>query len=123
MGRSVVDADASTRAYLLGEAREFRRLMCATLLDDAEHGEQWAQFASDQLSGRVDAIESGRAVWFHRFELPPGHALSAPAAGHPCDTLEIGEDNVIREEISRAPSIQTDPVRRSWYDTGGRFGH
>jgi hypothetical protein len=96
MGRSVVDADDHTRAYLLGEAREFRRLMCATLLDDSEHGEDWAQYASDQLSGRVDALASGKAVLLSRYELPPGHALSAPAAGHPGDTLQLDEDNVIR---------------------------
>ena len=120
MAHSLIHPDAQTRAYLLGEAREFRRLMCATLLDDEEHGEEWAQFASDQLSGRVDALESGRACWFHRYELPPGHRLSAPAAGHPCDTLEIGEDNVIREEISPVPFIHPDPVRRSTDDTGPR---
>ena len=116
MGRSVVNPDAQTRAYLLGEAREFRRLMCATLLEDDEHGEEWAQFASDQLSGRVDALESGKAVWFHRYELPPGHALSAPHGGHPCDSLMIDEDNV----ISPVPSIPPAPVRRSTDDTGPR---
>jgi hypothetical protein len=98
MARSLIHPDAQTREYLLAEAREFRRLMCATLLDDDEHGEEWAQFASDQLSGRVDALADGREVWLHRFELPPGHVLSAPHAGHPCDSLVLGEDNVIRED-------------------------
>ena len=97
MGRSVVDADAGTRAYLLGEAREFRRLMVSTLLDDPEHGVEYAEFASDQLSGRVDALAARKAVSLHRYELPPGHALSAPAAGHPCDSLVIGEDNVVHD--------------------------
>jgi hypothetical protein len=94
MGRSVADADAGTRAYLLGEAREFRRLMCSTLLEESA---EMAQFASDQLSGRVNALAAGRAVLLSRYELPPGHPLSAPAAGHPCDNLVLGEDNVIRD--------------------------
>jgi hypothetical protein len=87
------DDESATRTYLLGEAREFHRLMCATLLEESA---EMAQFASDQLSGRVDALAAGRAVSLHRFELPPGHPLSAPAAGRPCDLLTLGEDNVIR---------------------------
>jgi len=93
------DGEPQTRAYLLSRAREFRRLMCSTLLEDDEHGEEWAQFASDQLSPCVDAIESGREVWLHRYELPDGHPLSAPAAGHPCDSLILGADNIIRRPL------------------------
>jgi hypothetical protein len=87
------DDESATRAYLLEEAREFRRLMCSTLLEESA---EMAQFASDQLSPRVDALANGRAVRLHRFELPPGHVLSAPHAGRPNDWLELGEDNVIR---------------------------
>jgi hypothetical protein len=101
MGRSVDDANAGTRAYLLGEAREFCRSMCATLLNDSEHGVEWAKFASDQLSPRVEAIARGDAVHLSRYELPPGHALCAPAAGRPTDELILGEDNVVREADSR----------------------
>jgi hypothetical protein len=96
MGRSVVDADAGTRAYILGQAREFRRLMVSTLLNDPENGVEYAQYASDQLSGRVDALAAGKAVLLSRYQLPPGHALCAPAAGRPSDALELGEDNVVR---------------------------
>ena len=87
-------AEPETRAHLLAEAKSFTTLMVSTLLeDDRESG----QYAFDQLSPRVRALEAGQAVSFHRYELPAGHRLSAPGAGHPCDTLELGEDNVVRD--------------------------
>jgi hypothetical protein len=65
------------------------------MLDDSVEG---AEFTYSELSGRVDALAAGRAVQFHRYNLPDGHPLCAPAAGHPCDLLEIGADNVVREQ-------------------------
>jgi hypothetical protein len=87
-------AEPETRAYLLEEARDFLHLMCSTLLED---GPESAQYAYDQLSGRVEAIEAGRAVWLHRYELPDGHLMGAPHGGHPCDSLELDERDVLRQ--------------------------
>jgi hypothetical protein len=95
--RSGGPGEPETRAYLLDGARDFHRLMCSTLLNDDEHGEEWAEFASGQLSPRVEMIAAGKAVHLSRFELPPGHPLSAPGAGRPTDELVLGEDNVVRE--------------------------
>ena len=96
MGRSTVRADAATRAYLLEDAVEFRRLMCSTLLEDSAES---ARCASDQLSGRVDELARGESVRIRRYELPSGHPMSAPAAGRPTDELEITADDVVRERV------------------------
>ena len=87
------DADAAVRTYLLGEAKAFLNQMVSTLLED---GPESARYAHQQLSPRVHALETGQAVSFRRFELPPGHPMSAPAAGRPCDMLKLDENNVIR---------------------------
>ena len=69
-------------------------LMVSTLIED---GPEFGRYAHDQLAPNLHALESGQAVSFHRFELPDGHRLGPPDAGHPCDTLELGEDNVVRD--------------------------
>jgi hypothetical protein len=94
VARSTIGADATVRAFLHEQAVEFRRFMCATLLED---GPESAQYASDALSGQVDALARGDAVRISRYELPVGHPLSPPGAGHPCDSLMLGADDVVRE--------------------------
>jgi hypothetical protein len=86
------DADAAVRTHLHAEAKAFLQQMVSTLIED---GPEFGRYAHDQLSPRVHALESSQAVLFSRYELPPGHPMSAPEAGHPCDTLKLGEDNVI----------------------------
>ncbi len=84
--------DAATRAYVLAGAEDFRRLMCATLLDD---GAESAQYASDALSPKVDALRSGKAVQVHRFELPDDHPLRG--RWHPSDYVLLDVDNTVSE--------------------------
>lgn len=91
MAHSETNADAAVRAYLLAEVKDFRRLMVDTMLGDSTES---AQFTWDALSGRVDAIAAGKSVTLSRYELPDGHPLAT--AGHPSDSLELGEDNVVR---------------------------
>jgi len=86
-------ADAAVRTYLHAEAKAFLNQMVSILIED---GPEFGRYSYDQLWPQVHALESGQAVLFSRFELPPGHPMSAPAAGHPSDTLELDEDNVIR---------------------------
>ena len=92
MARSVVGADAQTRAYLLAQEQDFRRLMVDTLLGDSVES---AQFAWDVLSAEVDSLASGRACPIHRYELPYSHPLAS--RGDPSQYLVIGEDDVVRE--------------------------
>lgn len=94
MARSTVHADAETRAYLAAGARDFYALMVRTLLDGSE---EWGRYAHDALYPRVEALESGKAVMFSRYDLPPGHPLEAPTAGRPTDRLVIDENDVVRE--------------------------
>jgi len=81
------------RDYLIAEAVDFRKMYGTKDLGKTADG----RTAWDILSGPVDALLEGEAIRFHRFELPPDHPLSAPYAGHPCDSLELGTDNVLRE--------------------------
>ena len=94
VARSILGTDAAVRAYLLEEARDFLHLMVSTLIED---GPESGRFAYDQLSPRVEKIASGAAVHLSRFELPEGHRMSAPGAGHPCDELLLDEHDVLRE--------------------------
>ena len=109
-------AEPALRAHLLEERSEFRNLMARTLLEDSAES---AEFAFRECSKAVDPLIAGAPVWLHRFELPDSHPMRVH--GHPCDSLELGEDNVLREEISRAPCIQPDPVRRSTGNGERRF--
>ena len=48
------------------------------------------------MSKGVDPLIAGAAVPLRRFELPDGHQMAPPHGGHPCDSLELGVDNVLR---------------------------
>jgi hypothetical protein len=85
-------AEPDLRDYLLAAAVDFRATYGKPELGTTADG----QTAWDILSRKVDALLDGRAIEFNRFELPPGHPLEPPAAGHPNDTLILGEDDVIR---------------------------
>jgi hypothetical protein len=100
VARSKIRPEAELRTYLHTEAKAFMHQMVNILLED---GPESAEYAYRQLSGRVDAIASGEEVWLHRYELPPGHALEAPQGGHPCDSLMLGSDNVLRPSPSHQP--------------------
>lgn len=93
------DSEPQTRAYLLGQERAFCSLMVRTLLED---GKESGRYAFDALSPRVNALADGDEVRsIHGWELPPGHW--ARALGLQSDWT-LGADDVLREEISRAPS-------------------
>ena len=82
-------SDAALRKYLLGDAKEFRRLMVDTLLDDAE----WAKFAWFECSKAVDRLASGAEHRFHGWELPDDH----PARMHGVHAdFVLGADDVLR---------------------------
>jgi hypothetical protein len=55
--------------------REFRKLMCVTLCENPE----WSALAWQECSKSVDALASGAAYRFSRWQLPDGlpHARSA----------------------------------------------
>ena len=77
----------------------FCSLMVRTLLED---GKESGRYAFDALSPRVNALADGDEVRsIHGWELPPGHW--ARALGLQSDWT-LGADDVLREEISRAPS-------------------
>src|ERR1700742_4368389 len=87
------NADSAVGDHLIAEAVDFRALMSNTLKGHKiENGETvW-----DHLSHKVEALLEGKAITFHRFELPDGHPMEAPHGGNPNDLLEIGEDNGVR---------------------------
>jgi hypothetical protein len=93
VGRSVIGADAAVRSFMHAEARSFMHQMVSTLL---ELSPEAGKCAYDQLRGQVDALADGKEVRIYRFQLPPGHPMAAPHGGHPCDSLELGADNVLR---------------------------
>jgi hypothetical protein len=86
-------AEPALRAHLLEERSEFRNLMARTLLEDSTDS---AEFAYRECSKAVDPLIAGAAVRLHRYELPDGHRMGPPHGGHPCDSLELGADNVLR---------------------------
>jgi hypothetical protein len=88
------NSEPETRKYLVEDWREFMHSMISTLLGD---GANSGRYAYDQLHPKLVAFESGQAVEFFRFDLPPGHRLSAPDAGHPCDKLMIDENDRVFE--------------------------
>ena len=53
----------------------------------------------------------GEAVLVRRYELPVGHALAAPAAGHPTDWLELGADDALRPTSQRKDTVIADVDR------------
>ncbi len=97
-------SESAVRAYLIEQRSEFRNLMARTLLEDSANS---AEFAFAECSKAVDPLIAGAAVRLRRYELPDGHPMGPPHGGHPCDTLELGADDVLRP----TPSYQ--PVRRS----------
>ena len=96
------NADSRLRDYLLGEEVDFRELMSTTLEGHKiENGETVWQ----HLSHKVDALSAGKAVEFHRFELPDWHPESPKYGGDPCDRFELGPDDVLRPSESKAPKF------------------
>lgn len=81
------------RRWLNEQRSEFRASMAQTLLDD---GPQSAEDAWTELSKSIDPLIAGKeVVRVRRYELPDGHP--ARAAGHPCDVLVLGSDDVLRD--------------------------
>ena len=80
MAYSTIGADATTRRI---PARPGSRVLPVDDAHTARRGDgvESAEYASGALSPRVDAIAHGDAVRLRRYELPPGHGLSA--AGGP----------------------------------------
>jgi hypothetical protein len=65
--------------------------MTETLLDDGPDSAEWAW---TELSRLVDPLAGNAAVRVRRYELPDHHP--ARVAGHPCDVLVLGADDVLR---------------------------
>ena len=64
-----------------------------TLLEEST---ECGRYAWDAWTPLIDAATDGRAVLLSRFELPEGHAQGPPHGGHPCDSLELRADDVLR---------------------------
>jgi hypothetical protein len=113
------NADSTVRDHLIAEAVDFRTLMSSTLKGHKiENGETvW-----DHLSHRVDALLEGKAITFHRYELPDGHPMEAPHGGRPNDLLEIGEDDVVRPYESAEPQF-APPNRKQRRELQRRMRH
>ena len=90
MAHSEIDADAAVRAYVLAGAREFRRQIVESQLDD----ETWRDYVWKETSKAVDALASGQAYEIHRWQLPDDHPMRN--LGHPSDYLVLGADDVLR---------------------------
>ena len=91
VAHSNLGVDSGVRAYVLAEAREFRRQMVGSQLDD----ETWRDYVWKETSKMVDRLEAGQACSMHRYELPDSHPMRSLA--HPSDYLELGSDDVVRE--------------------------
>ena len=89
-------ADAALRGYLLEHAKDFRRLMVDTLLDNYS---DWAQYAWTETSKPVDQLANGEACRISRYQLPEGHP--ARDLGKVSDELVLGSDDVLCEDDSR----------------------
>jgi hypothetical protein len=88
-------ADSTVRDHLIAEAVDFRA-MCSKTLEG--HKIANGETVWEHLSHLVDALLDGKAITFHRFELPRGHPMAAPHGGHPSDSLVLGEDDVVRPD-------------------------
>jgi hypothetical protein len=84
-------AESTLRGYLLADAKEFRRRMTETLLDDSAGS---AECAWRECSKAVDGLTAGKAYQFHRYELPDGHPVRG--LGEICDLLTLDVDDVLR---------------------------
>jgi hypothetical protein len=90
--QGVPDAEPHTRKHLVEEWHSFYSTYVRVALDGDE---EFGRYAHDALWPRLHALQSGAAVEFRRYELPPGHGLEA--AGRPDDTLRIDENDVVHD--------------------------
>jgi hypothetical protein len=109
--RKGVLAEPDTRKHLIEEWHYFYATYVRVALDGSE---EFGRYAHDALWPRLAALESGAAVEFRRMDLPDGHGLQAPWAGHPLDPLWIDEHDVVHighQHDAPTPSYQYGPVR------------
>jgi hypothetical protein len=99
VAHSRANADATLRAYLIEQRSEFRNLMARTLFEDSAES---AEYAFTECSKAVDPLIAGKACRVTRYELPFEHPQAPPHGGHPCDDLELGVDDVLREDARDA---------------------
>ena len=85
-------SEAALRAWLLDEAREFRRVHVEILLDP-EHPD-WAEYAWRECSNAVDVLASGQPYRFARWKLLDGHPQRVVGSIH--DDLVLDERDVLR---------------------------
>ncbi len=102
------NADAALRKHLIALRTELRMLFTDTLLGESP---EWGEYAYRECSKGVDPLVAGEAVLVRRYELPVGHALAAPAAGHPTDWLELGADDALRPTSQRKDTVIADVDR------------
>ena len=85
------------RQHLVSEWTELRAMFTKTLLEEST---ECGRYAWDAWTPLIAAAVDGGAVSLHRFELPPDHPMGPPHGGHPCDSLELGADDVLRPVVS-----------------------
>ena len=98
------------REWITACRSDFRLRYTNVMLGDSA---EMAQFTWDELSKAVDPLEAGKAVRIHRYELPDGHLRAPPHGGHPCDSLILGADDVLRDAPRTAAAPRVPPYRRT----------
>ena len=80
MGRRSADsaAEPQLRAYLLEDARDFRRMIVGTQLDDPA----WRDYCWLECSKPVDQLAAGAEFRFPRWQLPDWHPMRAVGSIH-----------------------------------------
>ena len=98
MGRRSADraAEPQLRAYLLEDARDFRRMIVGTQLDDPA----WRDYCWLECSKPVDQLAAGAEFRSPRWQLPDWHPMRAVGSSTPWD-LMLRADNVLTEADSR----------------------
>jgi hypothetical protein len=92
-------ADTQLRDHLIANAVDFREMYGRKDIGKTADG----RTAWDILSGKVDALLEGKAITFHRFELPDWHPESTLYGGRPDDSFTLGPDDILRPEEPSAP--------------------
>lgn len=95
MARPKLDTAASgeLRAYLLAQQIDFRQMVTGKVKD--KDG-SWFAYLWRETSKSVDRLAEGRSYSFSRYLLPDDHPMRPQHPGELFDSLELGEDDVLR---------------------------
>jgi hypothetical protein len=94
MVHSKQHADSMLRDHLIATYCDLRQMFVNTARTGKDT--ELESYTMAQWTPLINALLDGEAVTFSRFELPADHPQAPPHGGHPCDTLELGADDVLR---------------------------